>query len=1145
MKKILLLFILILFTFQSKASHLMGGEITWECLKSGPNVGQYIFTLKVYRDCSGITISTGAQTIQVWGHPTINAIVANFVLQQDVSPPCDGANSGNIPLDCASGSLGAVEEYIFQSAPITLPGVPMNTGWHFTWDECCRNPAIVNILNPSSAGFTLRASMYPFTDPVTGIITPADPCFDSSPSFKEQPKTILCVGFPFSYSHNASDADLDSLVYSWGEPLDDMLFGATTYNPGVAPTFLPFNAPYSVNIPLPGNPTLDSQTGEVSYNANLAGNYVTCVKVEAYKCSQLVAEVYREVQVVLISCPPMPGGGGIPNNPPNVAAPFVDTTTMLASYETTVYAGELVTFNIEGVDGDLYNGTVSQNLTMEVSGGQFASDYTTTTNCLNPPCATFESAVTGAPPPFSSPGIVSGVFTWQTACTHIAAIGGCGATSNVFTFLIKVYDDFCPANGVKFATIKVTVLPAPVDNSPDVRCVSVLSNNEVELTWEHLASAPPSTVYSVFHSVNPNGPYTLLDSLDYPLNSYIHTGNNFNNSMQYYYVTSHSSCADESDPSDTLSTILLDANAINNATEAVLNWNSIHSPFLLTSLPDYIVYAEVNNGLYQEVGSTVLNIDSVLAMRCSGNQKFYIELEDQSGCFSRSSVATVPLQDINPPDIPVINDVSVNSLGQSVITWNPSSIDVDIYEIYILTDEDWLWIGQVNAPDTFLVYNNSNANNVSETFSVRALDSCDNASLKSIEHNSIRMTTRVDVCNFTLNIDWNDYINIANGLDHYKIYITETDEFGIITNNIIRINNETEYILNNINEGSNYYIYVDAYNSDSTIMARSNQLNEPILLPLQPSFNYIESATINHDNDAVEITCLVDNNAIIDHYDVFRSLGLTNNFDLIGNTIFNGESTISYIDNTANTQEEFYQYIIYPVDTCGVRLSPPPFSDIAYVNDTSYAQTMNLKTKINLDYPENSNLLDEYTNTLNFNEYEEWLGSVSEYRLYRSINREPFSIDPLYVWDRINNPDEELLFIDIVTEYGDGNGRFCYYIEAIEGNNTPYNAVISLSNISCVSQTPIIFIPSVFTPNGDEHNEVFYPITYYVSEIGYSFTIYNRHGIEVFTTDNPSKGWDGNFQGNPVQNGNYVYHLQFINGVGELTEKRDIVTLIR
>ena len=218
-----------------------------------------------------------------------------------------------------------------------------------------------------------------------------------------------------------------------------------------------------------------------------------------------------------------------------------------------------------------------------------------------------------------------------------------------------------------------------------------------------------------------------------------------------------------------------------------------------------------------------------------------------------------------------------------------------------------------------------------------------------------------------------------------------------------------------------------------------------------------------------------------------------------------------------------------------------------YLNDTSFAQTILLEIVINLDYSDQGLYLDEYTNTLDFNEYDKWLGDVSEYRLYRSINRQPFNLLPIYTWDRVNEPNEPLQFIDVVTEYGDGNGRFCYYIEALEGNATPYGPVLegSFSNISCVSQTPIIFMPSVFTPNGDEHNEVFHPITYFVSEEGYSFTIYSRSGELIFTTTNPLKGWDGTFNGSIAQDGNYVYHLQYINGVGDFTEKSDIITLAK
>ena len=50
------------------------------------------------------------------------------------------------------------------------------------------------------------------------------------------------------------------------------------YNPPVDPMPLVFNAPYTVSSPLPGSPTLDPATGEVSYNANISGNFVTCIK---------------------------------------------------------------------------------------------------------------------------------------------------------------------------------------------------------------------------------------------------------------------------------------------------------------------------------------------------------------------------------------------------------------------------------------------------------------------------------------------------------------------------------------------------------------------------------------------------------------------------------------------------------------------------------------------------------------------------------------------------------------------------------------------------------------------------------------------------------------------------------------------------
>ncbi len=134
--KHLLFLLAALVTMGSKveASHLMGGEITWECQ---PN-GQYIFTLRVYRDCNGIPGSSSAQTINIWNYSSLpNTILCNFIGQTDISPPCG--------FDCNSPQAGAAEEFLYISDPVTLVGVPPADGYVFTWDDCCRNSAIDNL----------------------------------------------------------------------------------------------------------------------------------------------------------------------------------------------------------------------------------------------------------------------------------------------------------------------------------------------------------------------------------------------------------------------------------------------------------------------------------------------------------------------------------------------------------------------------------------------------------------------------------------------------------------------------------------------------------------------------------------------------------------------------------------------------------------------------------------------------------------------------------------------------------------------------------------------------------------------------------------------------------------------------------------
>ncbi len=440
MKKSLLLLLAILCSYSSFASHGMGGEITWAC----DGLGNYIFTVKFYRDCNGIpgpasiTLSTN-----VPGVPTIDCPLLS---QTDISP--DGANgTGNS--DCVNcppvgvGGNGAVEEFVFQSAPTVLPGTPPAAGWFFNWGTCCRSNALNNLPSPSSLGFGLRAKMYPYP----GFI--ADQCHDNSPYFAEKPSTIICTGYVFTYNHNAVDVELDSVVYSWDNPIEDPATTPYPWTPNI-----PWQAPYSMNNQLPGTPTLNIHSGELTYNPATGGYFATVIKATAYKCGVVAAEIWREINVILISGCTIPVTGNPLNYPPNVQPPFTDSLGV-PRYDTTVYAGDTVNFNFIASDFDIYPPANLQTVTLNASGLEYGAGFTsTTTGCIIAPCATLSPA-----PPVSTMAFANTVFNWTTTTAHLGIGLGCVYFGNRYYFIVKAQDNYCPANAISNATIAITVLP--------------------------------------------------------------------------------------------------------------------------------------------------------------------------------------------------------------------------------------------------------------------------------------------------------------------------------------------------------------------------------------------------------------------------------------------------------------------------------------------------------------------------------------------------------------------------------------------------------------------------------------------------------------------------------------------------------------
>jgi gliding motility-associated-like protein len=113
----------------------------------------------------------------------------------------------------------------------------------------------------------------------------------------------------------------------------------------------------------------------------------------------------------------------------------------------------------------------------------------------------------------------------------------------------------------------------------------------------------------------------------------------------------------------------------------------------------------------------------------------------------------------------------------------------------------------------------------------------------------------------------------------------------------------------------------------------------------------------------------------------------------------------------------------------------------------------------------------------------------------------------------------------------------------ITGNES--DIVVSLTatdSIGCYSTTTKTiavtpFIPNVFTPNGDGHNDYFMPYL--------EVQVFDRNGIMLYQGDTNSRGWDGTFKGEKASPDTYFYVLIYYDSHHVRQTKKGYVTLVR
>ncbi|MDB5249300.1 MAG: cell surface protein [Segetibacter sp.] len=312
MKKFLILIVSLLFFISGFANHIAGGELFYEYMGPGAaaNSSKYKISMRLFRDChsSGQTLETESVVIGIYNNNNSSLQRPLKLLLQYPVGRID-LNTDTIPC------LISAPEVCFQIGIFTETVELPNTaaGYTLTWIRCCRPDFISNIGINSSIGGTYATKI-----PGTAVL-PAG--HNNSPQFAPKDAALVCENKTFVLDFGASDADGDSLSYSFC----NAYAGGTSTNPnpgnaqGGPPTTLtltslPYKLPFTGERPLGEAVTINPATGKITGRAPDRGRYVINVCVNEWRNGKIINQHRKDFILEIGDCDyaaaePIPASG--------------------------------------------------------------------------------------------------------------------------------------------------------------------------------------------------------------------------------------------------------------------------------------------------------------------------------------------------------------------------------------------------------------------------------------------------------------------------------------------------------------------------------------------------------------------------------------------------------------------------------------------------------------------------------------------------------------------------------------------------------------------------------------------------------------------------------------------------------------------
>ncbi|MBL7812655.1 MAG: gliding motility-associated C-terminal domain-containing protein [Bacteroidetes bacterium] len=487
-----------------------------------------------------------------------------------------------------------------------------------------------------------------------------------------------------------------------------------------------------------------------------------------------------------------------------------------------------------------------------------------------------------------------------------------------------------------------------------------------------------------------------------------------------------------------------------------------------------------------------------------------LEVTDIKGCKGRTQ-RNVFVNDTAGPERNPIAFITVKNNNAIDFVWNKSVLG-NYYSYHVFLDSIGLkerGVKYARTDTSWSAYYGAVMGNKRICYTIKVEDTCSQIGKPSSSHCTIVLRDTIKEP-FHFHLSWLAYDWWSNELSHYEVF--RQDPGGSFKRVAIVDRDNISYVDSFLCDAV-YCYYVEAVHKNGLYRSRSNTVCDKILYLKPDGVSPIELVTVAND-DHTEMRWKP-------YYRYIRggSWILEKCADPVaGFTYLKEVSGESASDLAADVHKNAWYYRVRFKDHCGVTGNAGPWSNSLFLQGIP-----------------GTGLL-----TIDWNDYRHWQSGVKEYHLQLRQKNGQFG-----TWKVYNAGTTQQYNVDLESF---GLDSIFFRVLAVKDSIT-YDT--SVSNVAVFIPRSYVWVPSAFTPDGNNRNETFKPIAGFVygyqdnPNNSYGFRVLNRWGEQVFYTNQPGEGWDGNYKGISCPAGMYIWEFRAVGFDGIIHRKKGTVMLLR